>query len=274
MFHRIYKNAQAKQPLVHCITNYVTVNDCANILLACGGSPIMADDIREVEEITALCRGLYLNIGTLNDRAFRSMLLAGKKANQLARPVVLDPVGAGASALRTSAAFELMSQVDFAVIRGNSSEIKTLAQGIGTTQGVDAKESDTVTIENLEDTITFAKALSAKTGAVIVMTGAIDIVAEPDKAFVIYNGHPMMTKITGTGCMLSAVIAAFAAANPDEILQAAATAVCAMGLCGEIAHEKTMARKVGTSAYRGELIDGMSLMTADKLKEGAKYEYR
>lgn len=274
MFHRIYKNVQEKPPLVHCITNYVTVNDCANMLLACGGLPIMADDIREVEDITALCNGLCLNIGTLNDRAFQSMLSAGKKANQLARPVVLDPVGAGASAFRTSAAFELLSQIDFAVIRGNSSEIKTLAQGIGTTQGVDANESDAVTVENLEDTVAWVKALSAQTGAVIVMTGAMDIVAEPGKAVVIYNGHPMMSKITGSGCMLSAVIAAFAAANSDEILLAAVSAVCAMGLCGEIAYKKTTARNGGTSAYRGELIDGMSLMTADTLQGGAKFEHR
>src|SRR5450830_1176193 len=118
MFTKILQNVKEKTPLVHCITNYVTVNDCANILLACGCSPIMADDMGEVQEITSICNSLYINIGTLNERTIRSMLTAGKKANELSRPVVLDPVGAGASSLRTSTTFDLLKQVDFSVIRG------------------------------------------------------------------------------------------------------------------------------------------------------------
>ena len=145
MLGELLDNVRRRHPLVHNITNYVTVNDCANILLACGGSPIMADDAGEAEEITALCAGLNINIGTLNARTIPAMLAAGKKANQLGRPVVLDPVGAGASRLRTDTALGLLDQVRFAVVRGNISEIKTLALGSGSTRGVDAGVGDAVT---------------------------------------------------------------------------------------------------------------------------------
>ena len=150
MFAEMFENVRKNCPLIHNITNYVTVNDCANMVLACGASPIMADDKDEVEEITTICTGLNINIGTLNARTIESMLLAGKKANELSHPVVLDPVGAGASALRTQTAFKLLEQVKFTVVRGNISEIKTLAVGAGTTKGVDADVSDRVTEENLD----------------------------------------------------------------------------------------------------------------------------
>ncbi|MGV8906737.1 MAG: hydroxyethylthiazole kinase [Acetobacterium sp.] len=274
MFKKILTNVKENPPLVHCITNYVTVNDCANILLACGGSPIMADDIGEVAEITSICNSLCINIGTLNEKTIKSMVAAGKKANDLSHPVVLDPVGAGASSLRTSTTFDLLKQLNFSVIRGNVSEIKTVSQGIGTTKGVDADVIDAVTEENLEATIAFARKLSEKTQSVICITGAIDIVADPDKTYVIRNGHEMMSKITGSGCMLTAVIAAFCGANPEEILEATATAVCAMGLCGELAYEKQMKNDGGTSSFRTFLIDFMSKMTPEVLKEGVKIESR
>ena len=138
MFAEQFANVRAKSPLVHNITNYVTVNDCANMVLACGASPIMADDAAEVEDITTICGGLNINIGTLNSRTIESMLKAGKKANALGHPVVLDPVGAGASALRTETAYRLLDEVRFTVIRGSISEVKTLASGAGTTKGADA----------------------------------------------------------------------------------------------------------------------------------------
>lgn len=263
-----------KKPLVHCITNYVTVNDCANILLACGASPIMADDATEVEEITTLCGALYLNIGTLNTRTVESMLLAGKRANALGRPVVLDPVGAGTSALRTQTAQELLAQVRFTVIRGNSSEIRALAQGTADTQGVDASTADAITEDNLCQFLDFAKAFSAKTGAVIAITGAIDIVSDSKTTYIIRNGHSMMSRITGTGCMLSAVIAAYCAANPTDTLKATAVAVCAMGLCGEQAHLRTAKAGAGTGRFREALMDAMSLLDGNTLKAGADVEVR
>ena len=202
MFQNLFANVRAKSPLVHNITNYVTVNDCANIVLACGASPIMADDAAEVEDITSLCAGLNLNIGTLNSRTIPSMLLAGHTANRLGRPVVLDPVGAGASHLRTETALRLLREVKFTVIRGNISEIRTLAAGSGTTKGVDADTADKVTDETLDKTVAFAKAFAARTGAVVAVTGAIDIVADGERAFCIRNGHPMMSAVGPDGGIL------------------------------------------------------------------------
>lgn len=266
-------NVREKTPLIHNITNYVTVNDCANIVLACGASPIMADDIGEVEQITAICGGLNINIGTLNARTIESMVLAGKKANELGHPVVLDPVGAGASALRTNTAKRLLDEVSFTVIRGNISEIKTLAGVAAATQGVDANVADKVTDENLDSAVAFAKDFAAKTGAVVAITGAIDIVCNGERAFVIRNGHPMMSSITGTGCQLSAMTAAFVTANPDDVLGAAAAAVCAMGLAGELAHAR-LCELDGNSSYRNYIIDAIYNMTPERLEVGAKYEVR
>ena len=273
MFQTVYENVRNTCPLIHNITNYVTVNDCANIVLACGASPIMADDKEEVAEITALCAGLNINIGTLNSRTIDSMRIAGKAANALHHPVVFDPVGAGASKLRTRTAYLLLEEVQFSVIRGNISEIKTLASGAGTTKGVDADVADRVTEDNLEEVVAFAKAFAAKTGAVIAITGAIDIVADGETAYCIHNGHPMMSSITGTGCQLSAMTAAFVAANPNEPLKAAAAAVCAMGLAGEIAHRR-LSPMDGNSTYRNYIIDAIYHLTPAQLEEGANYEVR
>ena len=273
MFESIFNNVRISTPLIHNITNYVTVNDCANILLACGASPIMADDIEEAAEITSICSGLNINIGTLTQRTIASMFAAGKTSNSLHHPVVLDPVGAGASKLRTETALKLLNEVQFTVIRGNISEIKTLAIGTGTTKGVDADVADKVTEDTLSEAVAFAKSFSAQTGAIIAITGAIDIVADSQKAYCIRNGHPMMSSITGTGCQLSAITAAFVTANPSEPLKAAAAAVCAMGLAGEIAHER-LTPMDGNSSYRTYIIDAIYHLTPEQLEKGANYEVR
>lgn len=271
MLKELLRNVKETCPLIHNITNYVTVNDCANILLACGGSPIMADDIEEAEEITAICGGLNINIGTLNQRTIPAMHLAGKKANELGHPVVLDPVGAGASTLRTKTAQDLIKNIKFTVIRGNISEIKALALGSGGARGVDADVADRVTKENLPKAVAFAKAFAKETGAVIAITGAIDIVADSEKAFCIYNGHPMMSSITGTGCQLSALMAAYLTANPEMPLEAAAAAVCAMGVCGEKAHER-LTEQDGNSSYRNYIIDAIFRLDGEELERLARYE--
>ena len=273
MFQNMFANVREKCPLIHNITNYVTVNDCANVLLACGGSPIMSDDKEEVAEITTICSGLNINIGTLNQRTIVSMLIAGKRANELSHPVVLDPVGAGASKLRTETAMQLLEEVKFAVIRGNISEIKTLALGSGTTKGVDADIADRVTEENLDDMVAFAKSFAEKTGAVIAITGAIDIVADDKKAYCIRNGHPMMASVTGTGCQLSAMTAAFVTANPEHPLEATAAAVSAMGYAGEMAHDR-LTTMDGNATYRNYIIDAIYNMTPEILEKGANYEVR
>ena len=262
-----------KAPLVHNITNYVTVNDVANVLLACGGSPIMSDEPDDVEDITSICVGLNINIGTLNKRTIESMFLAGKKSKALGHVLLLDPVGAGASKLRTETAVKILDELKPDVIRGNISEIKTLALGSGTTKGVDADVADAVTESTLDNAVAFAKNFAAKTGSIIAITGAIDLVADAENCYVIRNGRAEMGRITGTGCQLSGMMTAFLAANPENKLAAAAAAVCAMGLAGEIGWSR-MAEGDGNSTYRNRIIDAIFNMDGETLKRGAKYEVR
>ena len=266
-------NVRKNVPLVHNITNYVTVNDVANILLACGGSPIMSDEPEDVEDITSVCGGLNINIGTLHQSSIEGMLLAGKKANELGHPVLLDPVGAGASRLRTDTALRIMTEIKLTVIRGNISEIKTLAYGSGTTKGVDADVADAVTEETLNDAIAFVKNFARKTSCIIAVTGAIDLVSDGEICYVIRNGRPEMGKITGTGCQLSGMMTAYVTANQEKPLEAAASAVCIMGLAGEIGWSR-MQEGDGNATYRNRIIDAVYQMTGEDLERGAKYEVR
>ena len=233
----------------------------------------MSDEPEDVADITSICGGLNINIGTLNKRSIESMFVAGKRANELGHIVLLDPVGAGASALRTNTAAELMDKIKFNVIRGNISEIKTIALGSGTTKGVDADVADTVTDDTLDKAVTFVKGLAAKTGSIIAVTGAIDLVADPERCFVIRNGRAEMGRITGTGCQLSGMMTAFLVANPDRQLEAAAAAVCTMGLAGEIGWSRMQAGD-GNSTYRNRIIDAIYNMDKDTLDNGAEYEIR
>ena len=267
------ENVRAKSPLVHNITNYVTVNDVANVLLAAGGSPIMSDDADDVEDITSICGGLNINIGTLNKNTIPSMFLAGKKVNALGHIVLLDPVGAGASRLRTDTANRLMQEVRFDAVRGNISEIKTLCTGSGSTKGVDADAVDAVTEANLDNGVQLVKTFAAQTGCIIAVTGAIDLVSDGERCWCIRNGRAEMSRITGTGCQLSALMTAFLVANPDHKLAAAAAAVCMMGLAGEIGWAN-MQPGDGNSTYRNRIIDAIFNMTGDALEKGAKYELR
>ena len=273
MLGNCLENVRKSTPLVHNITNYVTVNDVANVLLACGGSPIMSDEPDDVADITSICGGLNINIGTLNQPTIEAMFIAGERSKALGHIVLLDPVGAGASALRTNTAVEIMEKIKPDVIRGNISEIKTLALGSGTTKGVDADSADTVTEANLDRMVAFAKSFAARTGAVVAITGAIDLVADTDKCYVIRNGRPEMSRITGTGCQLSGLATAYAIANPDRMTEAVAAAVCMMGLAGEIGVSE-MTSGEGNSSLRNRIIDAIYNMDAETLNKGAKYEIR
>ncbi|MEE3399686.1 MAG: hydroxyethylthiazole kinase [Eubacterium sp.] len=273
MLGKCLENVRKNVPLVHNITNYVTVNDVANVLLACGGSPIMSDEPEDVEDITSICGGLNINIGTLNKNSIEGMFRAGRKANELGHTLLLDPVGAGASKLRTDTAVKLMDELKFTCIRGNISEIKTLVLGSGTTKGVDADVADAVTEDTLDSAVRFIKDFAKKADAVVAITGAIDLVSDGDKCFVIRNGRPEMGKITGTGCQLSGLTTAFLVANPDNKLEAAAAAVCTMGLAGEIGWSN-MQEGDGNSTYRNRIIDAIFNMNGDLLDRGAKYEVR
>lgn len=262
------ENVRTSTPLVHCITNYVTVNDCANALLACGGSPIMSDEPDDVVDITTICGGLVLNIGTLNKQTIAGMRAAGKRASELGHPIVLDPVGAGASALRTATASEILDTMDVAVVRGNMSEIKAVAGASAATRGVDVNPDDVVTDENLAASAAFAKELAKKTGAIIAITGAIDIVANDERAFAIRNGNAIMGKITGAGCMLSCLVGAYSVANKENMLDGVVAAIAGEGLCGQIAAER-MTEADGNGSFRTYLLDAMYNLDAATLADGA-----
>ena len=188
--------------------------------------------------------------------------------------VVAEEVEGSSSSLRTNTAARLLDELTIAAVRGNVSEIRALQLGARATRGVDAALEDRVTEENLPEAIAFAQAFSQRTGAVVAMTGAIDVVADAERAYVIRNGCAMMGRITGAGCMLSAMTAAYLAANPGNFLEACAAAVCAMGVCGEIARDKTAALGAGNATFRTQLIDAVCNLTPEGLQERARYELR
>ena len=271
---KIFENIQKISPVVHNISNIVTANDCANMTLACGGSPTMAEHPDEVEDITSACNGFVINMGGMSESAVEAMIRGGIRNNEIGHPVVLDPVGAGAAKKRNEVLFKLLDSIKFSVIRGNISEIKVIATGQSGAKGVDADESDEVTAKNIDNVIAFAKDLSKKTGAVIAISGETDIIADSKKAYVIKNGCAMMSRVTGTGCMLSSAVGVFCAANKDNILDACAVAFAAYGYAGELAYKKTFEKGEGTGSFRVYLMDYMSNMNYETFKEGAKIEER
>lgn len=273
MLREYLENVRIQSPMVHSITNYVTANDVANIILACGAKPIMADDAREVEDITALSKALNINIGTLQERTIPSMLVAGKAANRLGHKVLLDPVGVGASRWRRETVEHLMREIRFDVIRGNMSEIKCLAGLKNASGGVDALPEDTVTEENIEDAIAFVKTAAEQLGTVLAVTGAIDLVTDGRQCYVIRGGRGEMSHVTGSGCQLSGMMTAYLAANPEHTLEAAVVAVCAMNVAGELAWENLRSNE-GNATYRNRIIDAIYRMDGDILERGANYEVR
>ena len=258
-------------PIIHCITNYVTANDVANLLLACGARPIMADDPEEAAEITAGCRGLTLNLGTLSRRTVPSMLAAGREAARLGHPVVLDPVGVGGSALRRETARALLEQVPFAAVRGNLTEVRALLEQAPAFSGVDARPGDRVEEDSLARGVAFAGEAARRLGTVAVITGEIDLVSDGRRCFVLRGGRPEMGKVTGTGCQLSALVCACLAANPGRPLEAAAAAAAAMDAAGEIAWGR-MEPGDGNAAYRGRILDAVYHLDGGILDRRANYE--
>ncbi|MCQ2526575.1 MAG: hydroxyethylthiazole kinase [Lachnospiraceae bacterium] len=270
MLGKLMDNVCEKKPLIHNITNYVTANDCANILLACKASPIMAEAEQEVEEVTSICDGLSINIGTLVENKIPAMLKAGKRANELGHPVVLDPVGAGVSEFRTKAAHELINQVHFDVIRGNLSEIRALVSGVGSSRGVDTDGQDEI-VNDIGAIADFAGKVAGALDTIVVVSGATDIVADADRVYAVSNGHNMMSRVTGCGCMLSSITAAFLAANKEDKIEATLAAVCAMGVAGEMAHDR-LTKEDGNATYRNYIIDAIYNMDGAKLEAMARYE--
>lgn len=257
----LLKQVKAEKPLIHQITNYVTVNDCANIVLALGGSPVMADDWEEVEEMVSLASALVINIGTLNSRTVTSMLKAGKKANDLGLPVVLDPVGIGATGLRTETAQKIIREVRLSVIRGNMSEIKVLAGGSGKTRGVDSTEGH-------QEGKEVASGLARKLDCIVAITGAQDTISDGVKTILVKNGDPLLARVTGTGCMATALVGTYCGVASDYFLGTVA-GIVSMGLAGENA-ARDIGDGAGIGTYKVKLFDQIFRLTPQELAEGAK----
>ena len=261
----IIKNVREKNPLVHCITNYVTVNDVANCILAVGGSPIMADDSDEVEEIISISNALLINVGTLNSRTIFSMQKAAKLANKKNIPVILDPVGAGVSELRNKTLKNFLENIQFAAIRGNLSEIIFCAGKNSSTRGVDVGDSD----KNFSAK-EISKIVAEKFNCISIITGAEDFVSDGKNFAKIQNGVADMKKITGTGCMLSGILAAYLGANENKF-SAAVSAVASIGIAGEISFEKY--KNFGTGSLRVGIIDELSKIDDKIISEKGKIFY-
>lgn len=261
----ILESIRRKKPLVHHITNYVTVNDCANITLAIGASPIMADDIGEAAAITSISSALVLNIGTLNERTVESMLAAGKRANEIKIPVVFDPVGAGASELRNEATKKILHEVRVSVVRGNMSEIRFIAGLNSSTKGVDASDADLQ--DGVEIGCSIAETVARKNGCTAAITGATDFLSDGQRTVLLNNGTKLLSNVTGTGCMCTSLMGSFCGATEDYLAAAAGGVLC-MSIAGEIAAEK--AGETGNGSFHMALIDAVSKMTATTIKERAK----
>ncbi|NMB78133.1 MAG: hydroxyethylthiazole kinase [Methanomicrobiales archaeon] len=257
-FSDLLSAVREKRPLVHHLTNYVTVNDCANITLASGGAPVMADAPEEVAEMAAMAGALVLNIGTLNKAQVASMILAGKAANKKKIPVILDPVGAGATKFRTETVHALMDEVDIAILKGNAGEIGVLSGTGGKVRGVDSHGLT-------GDAVAIARDFSKSSGFIVCISGATDIVTDGKRTLLVDNGHAMMGSISGTGCMAASVIGAFAAVSPDRVKSSAA-ALAAFGLAGE----RAAGRAAGPGSFKAALFDELSSLTPAEFARGVK----
>jgi hydroxyethylthiazole kinase len=250
------------RPLVHHITNYVTVNDCANITLCIGASPVMSHALEEVEEMAGHAGALVLNIGTLDSYQAQSMLLAGHAANKLDIPVIVDPVGTGATRYRTDFMSHLIDELQISVIKGNAGEIGMLAGADASVKGVDSGDVK-------GDLGSIAQDFAKKTGITMVISGPTDIVSDGDRIITVENGHPMMGRISGTGCMLTSIIASFAAVQQD-MAEASAASLAAFGIAGE----RAAARSSSPGSFKTALFDQLSVLTPDELARNAKVRNR
>ncbi|KAB7707840.1 hydroxyethylthiazole kinase [Bacillus aerolatus] len=251
-----------QSPLVHNITNVVVTNFTANGLLALGASPVMAYAKEEVADMAKIAGALVLNIGTLDEEKVESMIIAGKAANETGVPVVFDPVGAGATAYRTEAARRIMREVKVAVLRGNAAEVAHVTGRKWEIKGVDAGKSNGNTVE-------LAKEAAAKWQTIAVITGKADVIADRESAFLIHNGDPMLTKVTGAGCLLSAVIGAFTAVEKD----AAAAAIAAVVTYGVAAEAAMKIRgEEGPGSFQIEFLNQLAKVGEENIAAFAEIE--
>ncbi len=249
-----------KKPLIHNITNYVVMNYTANALLAMGASPVMAHAQNEVEDMASFAGALVINIGTLEDDWITSMMKAAKKASALNTPIILDPVGSGATALRTNAAKTIIAESQLSVIRGNASEILSLRHADSKTKGVDS-------IHSVDEAAQTATVLARELNTALAITGPVDLVTDGERVVRVSNGHPLMGYVTGTGCTATTTIGAFLAVD-DEPVSATATALAFFGLAGEVAGQKAEA----PGSFMIGMLDALYTITPEDLRAGCKIE--
>jgi hydroxyethylthiazole kinase len=254
----LFTRVREKRPLVHHITNYVTVNDCANITLCAGGSPVMADAPEEAAEMAAIAGSLVLNIGTLNGGQIASMLIAGKVANDRGIPVILDPVGAGATRFRTDTTKRLLDKLEIAVLKGNAAEIGVVAGVEAVVRGVDSYGL-------AGDPVMIGSELARKLGCTVAISGATDVVTDGKHTLLVENGHPLMGSISGTGCMAASVTGVFCAESKDPVV-ASAAAFAAFGLAGE----RAAAGAHGPLSFKVAMFDKLANLTPQDLAAGAR----
>ena len=272
------QNVKAISPLTHCITNFVTINDCANAALAVGGSPIMTNDSEEVAEIVNIASALVINIGQVSNEQIDSIIKSCTQANKIGKPIIFDPVGAGVSGIRNRITKELVENYKLAAIRGNMSEIKAIVQLIdlkiqdnerkdSAGKGVDVAESDMISKDNLKTNGLIVKELAKELDTVVMASGPIDIISDGKYTFGLENGDEMMPLITGSGCMLSTIIGSYIGAN--EALIGAITASALMAIAGENAAEYVRENDLGTGSFRTILIDNLYKLSAEEISERA-----
>lgn len=249
-----------QRPLLHHITNFVVMNDTANVTLHIGGLPVMAHAREEVAEMVAAASALVLNPGTLTPDWVEAMLIAGRRANELGIPIVLDPVGAGATTLRTESNLRLLEELEIAVVRGNSGEIGALTGLGGVVKGVE-------TVVEVDDPVSVAKALAQRYGVTTAITGPRDVVTDGQRVFIVDNGHPMLKTITGTGCAATTVIAAFAAVERDFALATAAGLAC-FGLAAELAARQAN----GPATFKVALFDAIYNLSRAQILDGVRVQ--
>ncbi|WP_102275489.1 hydroxyethylthiazole kinase [Cytobacillus massiliigabonensis] len=257
----LFNNVRGQNPLVHHITNQVTINDCANATLAIGGSPVMATSIEEVEDMVKLANALVINFGTIDDETYAAMVRAGQAANKKGIPVVFDPVGVGATPFRTDRAKDFIELVKVSIVRGNASEVFALIGGKASTRGVD---SGTLSIP-LKD---LAHNAATELQAITVISGKIDTVSNGKELVQIDNGDIWLTRITGTGCMTASLIACFAGVTED-LFSAAIAGMSVMSLAGERA-KQALHDTEGIGTYRMKLMDEIFLMDEHLWAEGVR----
>lgn len=266
MIRQTWKRLQDTGPLIHCITNFVSANDVANGLLAVGASPVMARAVCEVGSFAAHCDALLLNLGTPDETTLQSCSVAGAMAASRKVPVVLDPVGVASSSWRRDIALELLQEKIPSIIRGNGAEIDALVTGQNKVRGVDGAS------QIFEAALASATALAVQGPFVVVSSGAIDIVSDGRRCGLVHNGREALRQVTGTGCLLSALIAASAASSTPVLFAGAITACCALGVCAERAWKKAQTSGGGTMTFRHGLIDSLSQLSPGELEQEARYE--